>query len=61
MSILMGFDVQKIPLLKTVAQNIEQEIIYLSLNDQQIILKNIQKLSIKTLPPPGGVNYLNKP
>jgi len=58
---LMGFDIQRIPLLKAAGQNIIQGNILLTLNGQLTTLKNIADLSIQTLPPPGWVDYLNKP
>lgn len=61
MATLMGFDIQKIPLLKTAGPNIIEENISLTLNGQQTTLKNIANLSIQTLPPPGWVDYLSKP
>jgi uncharacterized protein (DUF362 family) len=60
MANLMGFDIQRIPLLKTAGQNIIQGNILLTLNGQPTTLKNIADLSIQTLPPPGWVDYLNK-
>lgn len=57
---LMGFDIPKIPLLKTALQNSNQNDTTISLNGNKISLKNISTLSIKTLPPPGWVDYLNK-
>ena len=57
----MGFDIQRIPLLKAAGQNIIQGNILLTLNGQLTTLKNIADLSIQTLPPPGWVDYLNKP
>lgn len=61
MGALMGFNIQKIPLLKTAGQNIIQKNISLNLNGQQTTLQNIANLSIQTLPPPGWVDFLNKP
>lgn len=61
MGILMGFNIEKIPLLKYAAQNIIQKNISLKLNGQQTTLQNIANLSIQTLPPPGWVDFLNKP
>jgi uncharacterized protein (DUF362 family) len=58
MGTLMGFDIRKIPLLKTAKQIIEQKKIILTLNGKQIILKDLANLSIQTLPPPGWVDYL---
>lgn len=61
MATLMGFDIQRIPLLKASGQNLIQGNILLTLNGQPTTLKNIADLSIQTLPPPGWVDYLNKP
>jgi uncharacterized protein (DUF362 family) len=58
---MMGFDIQRIPLLKAAGQNIIQGNIVLTLDGQLTTLKNIADLSIRTLPPPGWVDYLNKP
>ena len=61
MATLMGFDIQKIPLLKTALQTDAKENVSLSLNGQQATLADIANLSIPTLPPQGWVDYLNKP
>lgn len=61
MATLMGFDIQRIPLLKAAGQNVMQGNILLTLNGHLTTLKNIADLSIQTLPPPGWVDYLNKP
>ncbi|NOU18353.1 MAG: DUF362 domain-containing protein [Bacteroidales bacterium] len=61
MATLMGFDIQKIPLLKIAEQNIKRETISLILNGRLTTIKEISKLSIPTLPPPGWVDYLSKP
>ncbi len=60
MGTLMGFDVQKIPLLKTALQTYTRENISLSLDGQQVTLKDIANLSITTLPSPGWVDYLKE-
>ncbi|MCX6252928.1 MAG: DUF362 domain-containing protein [Bacteroidia bacterium] len=60
MATLMGFDIQKIPLLKTAGQNIMQENISLNLNGQQTTLKDLEDLSMETLPPPGWIDYFKK-
>ncbi len=59
MGTLMGFDINKIPLLNTAKKNILQDIISLTLNGKKVTLKDIADFSINTLPPPGWVDYLN--
>ncbi|MFZ4400952.1 MAG: DUF362 domain-containing protein [Bacteroidales bacterium] len=60
MGTFMGFDLQKIPLLKTALQIISKKNISITLNGEDSSLKNIENLSIQTLPPPGWVDYLTK-
>jgi len=59
MATLMGFDFQKIALLKTAYQNIIHKKIDLSMNEKIITLKDLQAYSVPTLPPPAWVDYLS--
>lgn len=59
MGTLMGFDIIKIPLLKFASAQSNDNKIEIFLNDRQIELEEIKKYSIKTIPPPGWVNYLS--
>ena len=61
MATLMGFDIQKIPLLKTAFQADAKKNVFFSLNGRQVTLNDIAYLSVQTLPPPGWEDYLNKP
>lgn len=56
---LMGFDIKKIPLLNTSFILSEKENIDLFLNNNLISIKDLEKSSIVTLPPPGWDDYLN--
>jgi hypothetical protein len=60
MATLMGFNIQKIPLLKTAGQKIILKNISINLNGQHTTLKKITKLSLQALPPSGWVDYLCK-
>jgi len=60
MATMMGFDIQKISLLRTAYQNVQQQHIDLTLNGVKINLPDLSSLSIQTLPPPGWVDYLKK-
>jgi uncharacterized protein (DUF362 family) len=60
MGTLMGFDVQKMPLLKTAWGNIIHKKITITLDGQITTLKEIRNLSIQTLLPPGWLDYLKK-
>jgi uncharacterized protein (DUF362 family) len=60
MATLMGFDIQKISLLSSAYQNVQQQNIELTLNDVKIELSDLSSLSIPTTPPPGWVNHLAK-
>ncbi len=60
MATLMGFDYKKIPLLanqKINLTSIDTEII---LDDVKVDLKELEKRSISTLPPPGWMEYLSQ-
>jgi len=59
MGTLMGFDINKIPLLKFASEQSNDKKIDIFLNDKKIGLEEIKKYSIKTNPPPGWVNYLS--
>jgi len=60
MATLMGFDIQKISLLRAAYQNIQNDHIDLTLNGVNINLADLSSLSILTTPPPGWVDYLSK-
>jgi len=60
MAILMHFDHQKIPLLRTALQTISQKNLPIFLNGRQVTPGDIANLSIQTLPPSGWVDYLFK-
>lgn len=56
---LMGFDVMKIPLLKTSFENLEKIEVDFLINDKVSRYEDIERLVIKTIPPPGWINYLS--
>jgi uncharacterized protein (DUF362 family) len=58
MSYLMGFDYDKIPLLKAADEKIKGNVIRFKMNDEEIELKALNNYSIKTNPPKGWMNYL---
>jgi uncharacterized protein (DUF362 family) len=60
MATLMGFDIQKISLLRTASQNVKQQKIDLTLNGVKINLADLCNLSIPTTPPTGWIDYLSK-
>jgi len=55
---LMGFDINKINLLKNSSHQIKCENIAIILNNKISNIKQLQTLKIKTTPPPGWNNYL---
>lgn len=58
MATLMGFDINKLPLIKNSLERESIDQVSLFLNDEQIQLEDLKKYSIKTTPPPGWVDYL---
>jgi uncharacterized protein (DUF362 family) len=58
MAALMGFDIQKIPLLAKAYQPIEFNETKLRLNDHPIEFNEIIKYSIATIPSPGWIDHL---
>lgn len=55
---LMGFDIQKISLLRNAHQQIHHKKIEITLNEKKIDLLDLVSLSIPTIPPPGWVDHL---
>lgn len=55
---LMGFDYRKIPLLKNQNIDFSDGNYEIFLNGQKASLKDVSELAVKTIPPPGWVNYL---
>lgn len=60
MATLMGFDIEKIPLLKTSLAKIEPDQNTIFLNEEKISLKELKNYSVTTNPPPGWVEHLKK-
>lgn len=58
MGTLMGFDIDRIPLLKSAFKKIETDENTIFLNGEKVNLKELAKQSIETLPPPGWLEYL---
>ena len=58
MSILMGYDWQKISLLKNSKNSTDLKIIHILLNTSIVKMDYLKNLSIKTLPPNGWEKYL---
>jgi uncharacterized protein (DUF362 family) len=58
LSYLMGFDLNKIPLLKFSSKKLENKVIRVTINDEEINLNDLIGYSIKTMPPPGWIDYL---
>lgn len=57
MASLMGFDVNKIPMLKTVLLASNQQATQLLWNGKPTDLNKLKAFSVKTTPPPGWVKY----
>jgi uncharacterized protein (DUF362 family) len=55
---LMGFDINKISLLKSANQQIQSENIEIILNQNKVLIDDLKKLAIKTIPPPGWSDHL---
>lgn len=60
MAQLMGFDIQKIALLRSAYQDIKNLNIEIILNNIKINLSELSSLSIPTTPPPGWVDHLSQ-
>ena len=58
MAILMGFDIEKIPLLKAIAKISGKDSVLITWNGFTSTLKLLKKFSIKTIPPPGWTEHL---
>jgi len=58
MGTLMGFDTNKIPLLKSAGDYSNKDVVTIFLNNNKVELNSIKSLAIKTIPPPGWVNHL---
>jgi len=56
--LLMGFDVNKIALLKNAGEAIQLKTSDIRLNDKRIDLCELKSLAIDTIPPPGWLGYL---
>jgi len=56
MALLMGFPIEKIPLLNNIAEYDEK--CEISLNGDSVTLNTLKDYSVKTLPPKGWINYL---
>lgn len=60
MANLMGFDTNKIPLLKTMEDLSKEEKFIIKWDGMETSLKQLKKLAVKTMPPPGWVDYLKQ-
>jgi len=58
MAVLMGFDIQKIPLLASAQELSNQQEVSLYLDNKPITLNTLNNFSIKTVPPAGWAEYL---
>jgi hypothetical protein len=56
---LMGFDVKKIPLLKAALAEIKHKEIEIKLNDKNVNINDLRKISTTTIPPIGWSNYFD--
>jgi len=57
-AILMGFDINKISLLKNAMPQIRFENIELFFNNENITMQDLSNWAIETIPPPGWADYL---
>lgn len=55
---LIRFDIDKIPLIRNALKHIEKKRIKVVLNGNEIMFETLSNYSIKTIPPPGWINYL---
>jgi hypothetical protein len=60
MATLMGFDVDKIPMLKKISELNKHLIPELHFNNNQISFDELKTYCVKTLPPPGWEEYLQE-
>ena len=60
MGLLMGFQIEKIPLLNSVKDKLDLKNTTILWNNQKINLSNIELNSIHTEPPPGWAQFLKK-
>lgn len=58
MATLMGFDIKRIPLLKSALNKIERDENTIFFNGEKVSLKQLKKYSVTTNPPPGWVDHL---
>jgi sulfur relay (sulfurtransferase) DsrF/TusC family protein len=58
MGTLMGFDIEKIPLLKSTLKEVETDENTIVLNGENINREELKKHSIITTAPPGWVEHL---
>jgi uncharacterized protein (DUF362 family) len=58
MAKLMGFEIKKLSIVNEALKMDEQKLKQLKLNGKEIELSDLINLSIKTIPPPGWVDYL---
>jgi hypothetical protein len=59
MGILLGFDIGKIPLLKSAIKKLDGEDSNIFWNGEKISLEGLKKYSITTIPPPGWIDYFS--
>ena len=60
MATMMGFDIQKISLLRTAYSNVLFQNLELTLNEKRVDLSDLSTYSVPTNPPPGWIDYLLK-
>lgn len=60
MATLMGFDVQKIPLLREVLKNTQSQDCVISLNGEKKNIADLTDYAIQATPPQGWIDYLGK-
>ncbi|MEI8273992.1 MAG: DUF362 domain-containing protein [Paludibacter sp.] len=58
MGTLMGFNIQKISLLRNALNEIKNQNSKIEFNNKEVVLNGLLMHSIPTLPPPGWVNYI---
>lgn len=60
MGLLMGFDIEKIPLLNYALKTSKNDKVKILVNNEEVNCNNLKKLSVDTIPPPGWLNYSKK-
>jgi uncharacterized protein (DUF362 family) len=60
MAILMGFDIQKISMLRVASADVQNQNVELSLNGANVTLSDLSNYAIQTIPPQGWIDYLEK-